>query len=54
MNFPAAVGRVGFAKFAPHQYKDQTYNQLEQYYDYDPARMSAAQAAPAEEDDLPW
>ena len=54
MNFPGSVGKRGYAKFGNREYSGQLYNQLETYYDYDPARMNTAKAAPAEEDDLPW
>ena len=52
MNFPGAVGKRGLAKFGIREYNGQTYNQIEQYYDYDPAKLEGF--TKVVDDNLPW
>lgn len=52
MNFPGAVGKKGMAKFGVREYNGQTYNQIEQYYDYDPDKLKGF--AEVKDDDVPW
>ena len=55
MNFPGAVGKRGLAKFSVHEYNGQTYNQIEQYYDYDPDKMNQFSGFKGVKDDeVPW
>ena len=52
MNFNEAVGKRGMAKFGNHEYNGSTYNQLEQYYDYDPAKLEGF--TEVVDDNPPW
>lgn len=52
MNFNEAVGKRGMAKFGNHEYNGSTYNQLEQYYDYDPDKLKGF--TEVKDDDVPW
>lgn len=55
MNFPAAVGKKGLAKFSVREYNGSTYNQIEQYYDYDPEKMNQFSAfKEVKDEDVPW
>ena len=52
MNFQAAVGKKGLAKFSVREYNGQNYNQIEQYYDYDPAKLEGF--TEVKDDEVPW
>ena len=52
MNFNEAVGKRGMAKFGNHEYNGSTYNQVEQYYDYDPDKLKGF--TEVKDDELPW
>ena len=52
MNFPGAVGKRGMAKFSVREYDGKTYNQIEQYYDYDPDKLKGF--TEVKDDELPW
>ena len=52
MNFNEAVGKRGMAKFGNHEYNGSTYNQLEQYYDYDPTKLEGF--TEVVDDNPPW
>ena len=52
MNFNEAVGKRGMAKFGNHEYNGSTYNQVEQYYDYDPDKLKGF--TEVKDDDVPW
>jgi hypothetical protein len=52
MNFQAAVGKKGLAKFGNHEHNGSTYNQIEQYYDYDPDKLKGF--TEVKDDDVPW
>ena len=55
MNFPGAVGKRGLAKFGVREYNGQTYNQIEQYYDYDPDKMNQFSGfKEVKDEDVPW
>ena len=55
MNFPGAVGKRGLAKFGVREYNGQTYNQIEQYYDYDPDKMNQFSGfTEVKDEDVPW
>ena len=55
MNFPGAVGKKGLAKFGIREYNGQTYNQIEQYYDYDPDKMNQFSGVKeVKDEDVPW
>ena len=55
MNFPGAVGKRGLAKFGIREYNGQTYNQIEQYYDYDPDKMNQFSGfKEVKDEDVPW
>jgi len=55
MNFQAAVGKKGLAKFGNHEHNGQTYNQIEQYYDYDPDKMNQFSGfTEVKDEDVPW
>lgn len=52
MNFNGAIGKRGMAKFGNHEYNGSTYNQVEQYYDYDPAKLEGF--TEVVDDNPPW
>ena len=52
MNFNEAVGKRGMAKFGNHEYNGSTYNQVEQYYDYDPDKLKGF--TEVKDDEVPW
>ena len=52
MNFNEAIGKKGIAKFGNHEYNGSTYNQVEQYYDYDPAKLEGF--TEVVDDNPPW
>lgn len=52
MNFPGAVGKRGMAKFGIHEHNGNTYNQVEQYYDYDPDKLKGF--TEVKDEDGPW
>lgn len=52
MDFPGAVGKKGFARFGNHEHNGNTYNQIEQYYDYDPAKVGGGFVKV--DDNPPW
>ena len=52
MNFNGAIGKRGMAKFGIHEYNGNTYNQVEQYYDYDPAKLEGF--TEVVDDNPPW
>lgn len=52
MDFPGAVGKKGLAKFGVHEYNGNTYNQVEQYYDYDPDKLKGF--TEVKDVDVPW
>ena len=52
MNFNGAIGKMGMAKFGIHEYNGNTYNQVEQYYDYDPAKLE--EFTEVKDDEVPW
>ena len=52
MNFNEAVGKRGMAKFGNHEYNGSTYNQVEQYYDYDPVKLEGF--TEVVDDNTPW
>ena len=52
MNFNEAVGKRGMAKFGNHEYNGSTYNQVEQYYDYDPDKLKGF--TEVKDDEGPW
>ena len=55
MNFQAAVGKKGLAKFGNHEHNGSTYNQIEQYYDYDPDKMNQFSGfKEVKDEDVPW
>ena len=55
MNFNEAVGKKGMAKFGIREYNGQTYNQIEQYYDYDPDKMNQFSGfKEVKDEDVPW
>ena len=55
MNFQAAVGKKGLAKFGNHEHNGSTYNQIEQYYDYDPDKMNQfSWFKEVKDEDVPW
>jgi hypothetical protein len=55
MNFQAAVGKKGLAKFGNHEHNGSTYNQTEQYYDYDPDKMNQFSGfKEVKDEDVPW
>ena len=54
MDFPGAVGRKGRARFTTRDYNGNTYNQVDRYYDYDPAKMNGGTFTEVKDDELPW
>jgi len=54
MDFPGAVGRKGMAHFKPQKYNGTTYNSIDKFYDYDPAKMNGGTFTEVKDDDVPW
>jgi hypothetical protein len=55
MNFNEAVGKRGMAKFGNHEYNGSKYNQVEQYYDYDPDKLNSFSGfKEVKDEDVPW
>ena len=55
MNFPGAVGKKVLAKFGIHEHNGSKYNQVEQYYDYDPDKLNSFSGfKEVKDEDVPW
>lgn len=58
MDFPGSIGRKGYAKFVNRVYNGNTYNQVDKFYDYDPAKMNGGNGGgkytEVKDDEVPW
>jgi hypothetical protein len=54
MDFNGAIGKRGMAAFKPEEYNGNTYNKIDKFYDYDPAKMNGAGFKEVNSEDVPW